>query len=94
MAHSTSTSVVIHHSNHAHGHPAPADVIVDALPYYDSGYDEPGVRETVCDEYSVITTFTIRLSLSGSRSSRRRNTSLQADEKLSGTTRSTHVPFV
>ena len=47
---STSSAVVIHHSNPAHGHaPAAADVLVDALPYYDSGYDEPGVREAVSD---------------------------------------------
>ena len=45
---STSSAVVIHHSNPAHGHAAaPADVLVDALPYYDSGYDEPGVRDAV-----------------------------------------------
>lgn len=24
------------------------EVIVDALPYIDQGYDEPGVREAVC----------------------------------------------
>jgi hypothetical protein len=47
MANSTSSAVVIHHSNHAHGHQAPPDVVVDALPYYDSGYDEPGAREAV-----------------------------------------------
>jgi hypothetical protein len=47
MASSTSSAIVIHHSNHAHGHQAPPDVVVDALPYYDSGYDEPGARETV-----------------------------------------------
>jgi hypothetical protein len=47
MANATSTAVVIHHSNHTHGHAAPSDVIVDALPYYDSGYDEQGVREAV-----------------------------------------------
>lgn len=47
MSNSTSSAVVIHHSNPAHGHQAPTDVIVDALPYYDSGYDEPGARETV-----------------------------------------------
>jgi hypothetical protein len=53
MASSTSTAVVIHHSNsnHAHGHPVPADVVVDALPYYDSGYDEPGVREAVSKSF-------------------------------------------
>lgn len=44
----SNSAVVIHHSNHTPGHPpAPADVIVDALPYYDSGYDEPGAREAV-----------------------------------------------
>ncbi|UJR21672.1 hypothetical protein I4U23_024749 [Adineta vaga] len=45
MANSTSSAVVLHHSNSAHGHQAPPDVVVDALPYYDSGYEEPGVRE-------------------------------------------------
>lgn len=24
------------------------EVVVDALPYIDQGYDEPGVREAVC----------------------------------------------
>lgn len=24
------------------------EVLVDALPYYDGGYDEPGVRQAVC----------------------------------------------
>ena len=24
------------------------EVLVDALPYYDSGYEEPGVRQAVC----------------------------------------------
>ena len=47
MSHSASSAVVLHHSNSTHGHPAPVDVIVDALPYYDSGYEEPGVREAV-----------------------------------------------
>jgi hypothetical protein len=47
MANSTSSALVIHHTNHTHGHQVPADVIVDALPYYDSGYDEPGAREAV-----------------------------------------------
>ena len=28
------------------------EVVVDALPYYDQGYDEPGVREAVCTEPS------------------------------------------
>ncbi|CAF0785434.1 unnamed protein product [Adineta ricciae] len=45
MAHSTSSAVVLHHSNPAHGHQAPPDVVVDALPYYDGGYEETGVRE-------------------------------------------------
>ena len=70
MAHSTSNSIVIHHSNHAHGHPAAPEVIVDALPYYDSGYDEPGVREAVSDDDSVISTVTT-VRILGSRSSRR-----------------------
>jgi hypothetical protein len=52
MANSASSALVIHHSNHTHGHQAPADVIVDALPYYDSGYDEPGTREAV-NNYSL-----------------------------------------
>ena len=26
-------------------------VLVDALPYIDHGYDEPGVREAVCIKY-------------------------------------------
>ncbi len=47
MTHSTSTAIVLHQTNPAHGHQAAQDVIVDALPYYDSGYDEPGVREAV-----------------------------------------------
>jgi hypothetical protein len=47
MANSTSSALVIHHSNHVHGHQAPPEVVVDALPYYDSGYDEPGAREAV-----------------------------------------------
>jgi hypothetical protein len=47
MANTASSALVIHHSNHAHGHQAAPDVIVDALPYYDSGYDEAGVREAV-----------------------------------------------
>ena len=47
MAHSTSSAVVLHHSNPAHGHQAPPDVVVDALPYYDGGYEEAGVREAV-----------------------------------------------
>ncbi|CAF5172830.1 unnamed protein product [Rotaria sp. Silwood1] len=45
MTSSTSSALVIHHSNPAHGHQPAPDVIVDALPYYDSGYDEPGARE-------------------------------------------------
>ena len=24
------------------------EVVVDALPYFDQGYDDPGVREAVC----------------------------------------------
>jgi hypothetical protein len=47
MANTASSALVIHHSNHAHGHQVAPDVIVDALPYYDSGYDEAGVREAV-----------------------------------------------
>jgi hypothetical protein len=47
MANSTSSALVIHHSNHTHGHQVLADVVVDALPYYDGGYDEPGAREAV-----------------------------------------------
>ena len=27
---------------------ATSEVVVDALPYIDHGYDEPGVREAVC----------------------------------------------
>lgn len=51
MSNSTSTALALHHSNPTHGHQLPADVIVDALPYYDSGYDEPGARETVRQSY-------------------------------------------
>jgi len=70
MANSTSSAIVIHHSNHAHGHQVPPEVVVDALPYYDSGYDEPGAREAVCLYFScfVITEF---ISISGSWFSRR-----------------------
>lgn len=48
MTHSTSTAIVLHHTNPSHAHQPPPEVIVDALPYYDSGYDEPGAREAVC----------------------------------------------
>lgn len=26
------------------------EVVVDALPYIDQGYDDPGVREAVCNQ--------------------------------------------
>ena len=30
------------------------DVVVDALPYFDQGYDEPGVRAAVSVIYCII----------------------------------------
>ena len=48
MSNSGSSADVLHHSNNSHGHTSAApEVIVDALPYYDGGYDEPGAREAV-----------------------------------------------
>ncbi len=93
MANTSSTALVIHHSNHTHGHQPPPDVVVDALPYYDSGYEEPGVREAVSSQSS--SRFRCCYSIfAGSWLNRRRNTSLQADEKLSGTTGTTVIPFI
>ena len=38
-----------------------SEVLVDALPYYDTGYDEAGVREAVSFIYShyILLTYTI-----------------------------------
>ena len=33
------------------------EVVVDALPYFDQGYDEPGVREAVCGIKWFLVTF-------------------------------------
>ena len=54
MANFTSSALALHHSNHAYAHQTVSDVVVDALPYYDSGYDEPGVREVVRKSFSCI----------------------------------------
>jgi len=37
------------------------EVIVDALPYIDQGYDEPGVREAVNEIYIYFITFILFL---------------------------------
>lgn len=37
------------------------EVLVDALPYIDQGYDEPGVREAVNDEIFIINRVNIKL---------------------------------
>jgi hypothetical protein len=41
MLNSTSIALVIHHSNNVQGHHTPPEVVIDILPYYDIGYDEP-----------------------------------------------------
>ena len=44
------------------------EVVVDALPYYDQGYDEPGVREAVCivnfEKHVYLVTFGLYVFLS------------------------------
>lgn len=30
------------------------EVFVDALPYFDQGYDAPGVREAVSTQYTIV----------------------------------------
>ena len=37
------------------------EVVVDALPYIDQGYDEPGVREAVCILLNTWKTVNIKL---------------------------------
>jgi len=64
------------------------EVIVDALPYIDQGYDEPGIREAVSSFVMSILflqqTLIISLNLlAGNQYGRRRKTSLQTVEKLS-----------
>jgi len=64
------------------------EVIVDALPYIDQGYDEPGIREAVSSFVMSILflqqTLIISLNLlAGNQYGRRRKTSLPTVEKLS-----------
>lgn len=37
------------------------EVIVDALPYIDQGYDEPGIREAVRHFYFFLTFFKVKI---------------------------------
>ena len=56
------------------------DVKLDALPYVDQGYDEPGIREAVSAKLAI--SFSFNLNMVGNETSRRRNEEVQADEEL------------
>lgn len=59
------------------------EVIVDALPYIDQGYDEPGIREAVCICKTYTYCLIILMKFTGNQYGRRRKTPLQAFKKLS-----------
>lgn len=63
------------------------EVVVDALPYIDQGYDEPGVREAVSTFFNSIYKNRVKntfLLLKGFRYGRRRMQTLQTNQELPG----------